>query len=378
MTTIYNYHWYKNYICDSAGVQITWPNGLPRVFAGNPDAVVAFQFVQDAAGGGVEPYPGIGAGATCNFRADNDHANSPISMGASDWVAATGSEYYKYTTAVKPDLVIIDELPAAEGTAGALLEGEFAFVGKSLYVRLVGDEDPGTKPNNFINVVYGTKVYTPPFVECESDKWNQADTWPVLTEGVWTFRTPDITAGECTFELSGNTFQFAARLGQSGSLQIDGQIGIFDTDTDYKIMSKAFCVRNVINPAGPPVDTPSPWLTLSQALQLFTTDGAIQGDVDWTTAGDYDFALPASFVLEQFRAFPNATGAAGDLLTDLVFDLGVVADTDSILLDEPAFADRLSIAMDELVGATTIRVTVKTPSSVDGANGRAHFKGYTI
>ena len=275
MSSIYKYHWFRNFLCDERGAEQTAVGLLPKLYSDTIEKVFAFQFVQDAGNNTVEPYLGIDAATTCNFRADNDYANGPTSAGSAEWLAGSGAEFYKITSPIKPTAIYIDDSLSTEGAVGSLSEGGWAFDGKRLYVRLVGDADPTAQPDNFVGILYGTASYTPPFAQCESDKFNLAGTWPVTDPetNVITYRDPEIADGECTFTLTSDTFNFISRLAQIPFIQISGQIGLFDGDeSDYKLITNSFGVYNIINPVGPPVPTPSPWLTKAMGLSAVTEE----------------------------------------------------------------------------------------------------------
>ena len=266
MPIVHKLHWDRQEIVNDTGAAIANRAEYPSIFTGIAEKVIAIQIVQTDADGDLIDYTGLASSATCNFRVDSDYLNGVGSVGATDWTLSTGAEYKKEIGST-PGLVYINSILGVAGTIGSLAAGEWAFSGRYLYVRLDDSTNPTAKPDNYVQISFGTAAGTPPYIQAESTAWNLAGTWPVYnaTTNAWTYTDPDITEGQITFTIAANTFDYIARIGSVAQQDCHGQIGIFGTgdDSNYITFFNQFNCINVINPEEPPVIVPSPYLTVT-------------------------------------------------------------------------------------------------------------------
>lgn len=234
---------------------------------------------------------------------------------------------------------------------------------------------PSSGVNYLITVDNDYETSTDPYMKLGTAAVNEANSW---RENDGSFRNPVPGNGEMTIALTGAQADFLTRIGSASAdenTKIEIQLRDGTTNELEAVYVAPLICSSLLNKGSPPsIPPPSApaYVTTDQITLLAKLD------VDWTTAGDYDVTVPAGFIIEERRVFGDKTdpSAAPDL-AGLVYDVGEPGDTDKFALNAGPFAKREVTLVDEEVSGTTIRITVKTPAA-NGANGKAHFKGYVI
>jgi len=293
-----------------------------------------------------DKYEEFESGTTADFRLDNDFLNPQLIRtflnGSGEWLAsATANEYY-YALAIDEEPATVYENASAmtKGTVGALASGEWAYgdndsIGESrVYVRLADDTDPDTKAAGWLTYKYSDGDYTPLYVY--SDSFNAAGSW--YDEGTQSFRDPDITDGEITFELNANTDNFYDRVTadtatgtQQAYSRTKAQIMLFnpgDAEIFDSLMMQFLSYNVFLNDGqvqldvatltvytkaevdalvGGKIDKPSPAAT-SGNLAVWDTDGVSLVDGGAVPSGGGDVTGPASSTDEAIARFDGTTG----------------------------------------------------------------------
>jgi hypothetical protein len=162
-------------------------------------------------------YTEIPVGTAFEGLVDNDYDNPDSILcgnNATDWVV-NGSEYTYQPTCEKPKEVYENNVIMQEGVESSLSVGEWAYnkTNHQIVLRLSDDSNPTDKPDGYIVYV---STYTPLFVFTASSEFNKTNSWYDVANDV--YRTPDVSIGELSFELNGNTVDYKERLNNSSSV----------------------------------------------------------------------------------------------------------------------------------------------------------------
>ena len=232
-----------NIVSQEGGI-IASPSQLPSCSLGEKPTI-NFQLVEDD----MEECERLVATVTGRMLVDSDYANEPIPvpLGSDGWSSTTGDEY-AIRLLYEPTSVYFDEVAAVEGTVGSLSAGQYAYdsTESMLHVHLADSNSPAMKDDDFVEIYLPQEVATPPFIDCDSDNFNQSLTWyDTVTE---TMRDPDITKGEITFQYNANTANYYIRIGSREKIDCTCEIQLRDSsEVLFSVIKIPFICKNRIS-----------------------------------------------------------------------------------------------------------------------------------